>query len=297
MQAPRGAASRPPALSGESFTASDGTVLPLRHWNATHPRAVMVALHGMNDYSNAFAGAGPVWANAGITTYAYDQRGFGAGPHPGLWSGGDAMRADLCEFVGLLHDHYPGLPVFALGESMGGAVVLTALAAPEGCHPDLAGAVLVSPAVWSRADMPLLYRVSLFLGAHLLPSMTVTGRGLHIVPSDNLPMLRAMARDPLVQKETRIDAIYGLTNLMDEARAAPAHLVHPPPLLVLRGDKDPIIPKAPSEAMIAQLGARAKVIRYPKGYHMLERDLDGVAVDDDIAAFVRTAEPVTRVAR
>ena len=48
---------------------------------------------------------------------------------------------------------------------MGGAVLLSALAAPQ--PPAIDGAILVSPAVWSRADMPALYRVALFLVAHL----------------------------------------------------------------------------------------------------------------------------------
>src|SRR5262249_47536372 len=43
-------------------------------------RAVILALHGFNDYSHAFAMPGPLWAEQGIATYAYDQRGFGGTP-------------------------------------------------------------------------------------------------------------------------------------------------------------------------------------------------------------------------
>ena len=52
--------------------------------------------------------------------------------------------------------------------------------------------------------------------------MTLTGSGLHILPSDNIPMLREFSRDPLVIKETRVDTIKGLVLLMSEAlEAAP----------------------------------------------------------------------------
>src|SRR5262249_29603117 len=155
-------------------------------------------------------------------------------------------------------------PLFAIGESMGGAVVLTALTEPS--PPVLDGVVLVSPAVWSRADMPASYRVALFLAAHLVPGMIVSGSGLKIVPSDNVPMLRALSRAPLVIKETRIDAVFGLTNLMDEARQASAHLAAPPPILFLHGAKDPIIPPASAEAAIAALGPRATTRQYDQGY-------------------------------
>jgi alpha-beta hydrolase superfamily lysophospholipase len=292
MPAPSGDRSVMPALTGDVFTARDGTRLPLRHWDAAKPRAVIVALHGMSDYSNAFAMPARFWAKHGVTTLAFDQRGFGAGPDPGLWAGGARMRQDLFDAVEAAHRRYPGLPVFALGESMGGAVLLTALAAPERLR--IAGAVLVAPAVWSRADMPLLYRGALFLADHLLPGMILSNNAashvITIVPSDNVPMLRALARDPLFQKKTRSDALYGLVNLMDEARAAPARIENPPPILFLYGKHDQIIPAKSTEAVAAALGGRAVVHRYDRGYHMLLRDLEGPKVWRDILDWIDATE-------
>ena len=86
-----------------------------------------------------------------------------------------------------------------------------------------------------------------------------------------------------------IDAIWGLTDLMDAARLSPATMGATPPLLVLRGDKDAIIPAPPSDALIAELGARAAVKRYANGYHMLTRDLDGDRVARDIGDWVLAA--------
>jgi alpha-beta hydrolase superfamily lysophospholipase len=286
MAAPVRAAS----LEPDRFVTADGVGLPLRHWDsAGPPRAVILALHGMNDYSNAFDSAAAIWAANGIATYAYDQRGFGGAPDPGRWPGAAALRADFCTALTLLKARYPGVRLFALGESMGGAVILTALAqgcGPGGAKPELDGAVLSAPAVWARRTMPLSYRLALFAAAHVFPWMTATGQGLHILPSDNIPMLRALSADPLVIKATRFDAIAGLTNLMDEALDAPSSIENPPPLLILRGDKDPIIPAAPSDALIAALGDKAQVKRYPNGYHMLTRDLDGARVSADIAAWI-----------
>ena len=281
--APRGNAEVPPAIQNDVLVASDGTRLPLRHWDAQgKARAVIVALHGMNDYSNSFDGPGQSWAKQGFTTLAYDQRGFGRAPHPGLWAGSDAMRQDFRDAVAAARSRYPGVPLFALGESMGGAVVLTAMG------PDLKldGVILSAPAVWSRADMPASYRVALFLAAHLMPGLIVSGNGLKIVPSDNIAMLRGLSRDPLVIKQTRVDAVFGLTNLMDEARQAPDHLTATPPILFLYGRNDQIIPRAPTEAVAAALGPRATVKVYDKGYHMLLRDLDGAKVQQDVADWI-----------
>jgi acylglycerol lipase len=279
-----------PSVGDDVITARDGTRLPLRHWDAEggKPRAVIVALHGMSDYSNAFDMPGKVWARMGITTLAYDQRGFGKNENPGIWVGADAMRSDLNDAVAAARARYPRVPVFVLGESMGGAVVLSALGSSQ--SPAADGVILVAPAVWSRGDMPMLYRVALFLGAHVLPNMilpnSAAARVKKIVASDNIPMLIALGKDPLFQKETRTATLYGLVNLMDEARTAPERITTAPPILLLYGANDQIIPKEPTQAVIAALGDKAKVKRYEHGYHMLLRDLEGESVDRDIADWI-----------
>jgi alpha-beta hydrolase superfamily lysophospholipase len=177
---------------------------------------------------------------------------------------------------------------------MGGAVVLTALEQPL----DVAGAILVAPAVWSRADMPLTYRVALFLAARLMPGLVLSNSAAsHVVtiyPSDNIEMLRAMGRDPLVQHKTRADAVFGLTNLMDEARTAPSRLGATPPIFLAYGARDQVIPAAPTTAVIAALGAKAEVHHYDKGYHMLLRDLDRAQPQGDIASWIEKREPATK---
>jgi len=279
-----------PQIRADAIVARDGVRLPLRRWDAENgaPRAVIVALHGMSDYSNAFDMPGKVWAKLGITTLAYDQRGFGLSDRPGIGAGADAMRSDLNDAIAAARARYPGVPVFALGESMGGAVVLTALATEK--PPAADGIILVAPAVWSRGDMPLTYRAALFLAAHLVPGMILSNNAaksvVKIVPSDNVPMLIALGRDPLFQKKTRTDTLYGLVNLMDEARIAPDSIKTAPPILFLYGANDQVIPAKPTQAVIAALGGKADVKRYERGYHMLLRDLEGESVDKDAADWI-----------
>lgn len=284
VTAPLGLANDTPALDGDTFLTRDGLRLPLRHWDAEHPRVVIVALHGMSDYSNAFDMPAEWWASQGITTYAYDQRGFGKAPHIGIWPGGKALREDLSDCVEAVRERNPGIPVFTLGESMGGAVVLSALA--DARPPRVDGVILVAPAVWSRDDMPIPHRVMLWLTAHTMPGLKLSGKGLKIWPSDNIEMLRKLSRDPLFQKKTRADAVWGLVDLMDAAREAPDQLGATPPILYLYGAKDQIIPRPPTEAVAKELGNRAEVHEYPDGYHMLLRDLDGPDIWKDVVTWI-----------
>jgi len=281
-----------PAITASDFVADDGTALPLKSWLPDgKPRAVILALHGFNDYSNAFQDSGEEWAKHGIATFAYDQRGFGAAPDHGYWAGATRMVSDAVEAAAVLHHRYPGVPLYVLGESMGGAVAVVAETGTAGTPLLRAdGLILEGPAVWGRDTMTIPERVALWFGDHAVPGLKVSGRGLGIMPSDNIEMLRALGRDPLVIKETRIDAIKGLVDLMDEALAAAPKLRTP--MLFLYGDHDELIPKDSTRKFLAVLPSDEprRIAFYPKGYHMLLRDLEADVVRHDVEAWVANPE-------
>jgi alpha-beta hydrolase superfamily lysophospholipase len=135
--------------------------------------------------------------------------------------------------------------------------------------------------------MGLLPRLSLWAGVRLMPGVALAGRGLEIKPSDNIAMLRALARDPWVIHETRIDAIYGLVDLMD-ATVTSAPLLDVP-VLVSYGGKDEIVPPAAVRRFVEALPVEPRHLRrlawYDAGYHMLLRDLEGPLVAADVASW------------
>jgi alpha-beta hydrolase superfamily lysophospholipase len=265
----------------------DGAVLPLRVWRPDgEPRAVVLALHGFNDYSKAFEEPAKRLASHGIVTYAFDQRGFGETPHRGVWPGEMRMIEDLRIAAGLIREENPGRPFYLMGESMGGAVIMAACTADPPIAAD--GYVLAAPAVWGREAQGAVQSGALWFAAHTVPWLTMTGEGMNIQPSDNLQMLRDLWYDPLVIKETRMDALWGLTNMMDLAfAAAPATDRRS---LVLYGSREDVLPDSAVVAALRRLPPPAAggptVAIYPNGYHMLLRDLGADAVLDDIAAWI-----------
>ena len=285
---PPGPATQRPILAKDRIVASDGSVLPLRRWGpAEKPRAVLLALHGFNDYSNAFAKPGARLAKAGILTYAYDQRGFGASANKGAWSSLAGMTGDLRQAARLIRRRHPDTPFYILGDSMGGAVVMAAFG--ESAPPPAAdGYILASPAIWGRSVMPAWQRVALDFFAHTIPLFTITGQGFNRVPSDNIEMLRRLGRDPLVIKYTRVDAIYGLVELMEAALQATPRL--PPRTLILLGKKEDILPKEAMAAFKAGLPGCVRVARYAGGHHMLLRDLGAETVLADLAAWLEAPD-------
>lgn len=275
-------------MTHNAVYTADGADLPLRRFLPTEgdPKAVIIAVHGFNDYSAAFGDPGLFFRKRGIALYAYDQRGFGDAPLRGRWAGQDRMIADLQTVVALVRDAHPAKPLFVMGESMGGA--LTMVAASGARRLDVDGIILVAPAVRGRATLTWLQRAVLDTVSTLLPWFSVTAEGLRIVPSDNYRMLVQLSHDPLIIKRTRADAVRGLVDLMDSASRAADRLAVP--ALILAGERDEVITPAPTCRMLTRLPAKPpapwRFVLYPRGYHMLLRDRDADLVMTDIVRWI-----------
>jgi len=289
-----------PELKEASFISFDGSELPLQTWlpqdSINGAKYLIIALHGFNDYSNFIREPARYFTKHQVAVYAYDQRGFGKAPIRGLWSSTDAMAEDLKSLVQLLARKHPGLPIYLLGHSMGGAVIIQAMAGEN--QPAVSGVILAAPAVWARSAMPFYQYASLWLVAHTIPWYTVTGEILERTACSNKEALKELSRDPLVIKETRFDTIYGLQNLMDAAYGAADRYTLK--TLVLYGQHDEIIPKEPIlkafQRFPAASGAQKQLILYEDGYHMLLRDLQAENVLRDIVAWINNSTPASEAA-
>lgn len=284
--APAGPWEMLPAMGQHAFLMPDGVRLPYRAWLPSgRPRAVMLALHGFNDSQDAFALSAPLFAVAGIAVYAPDQRGFGATPERGFWPGSNALVDDARTMAELLHRMYPGVPLYLLGESMGGAVLILLATSPD--PPPATGYILAAPAVWGRAEMNVFYRVALWFAWETVPGLRVSGAGL-VKASSNRAALEVLGSDPLTLRETRVDVIHGLVDLMSRALAAASHFDEP--ALVLYGKHDELVPKTAMAAMWRAVpkGAPVRFAYYAEGYHLLLRDLDRGLPIGDIIAWIRS---------
>ena len=277
----------------DALVSFDGQRLPMTVWpadggepDAREPWAVVIALHGMNDYAEAFALAGPFWAAHGVTTYAYDQRGFGRGAGRGVWGGEGLMDEDLRTACALARARHPKAVIAVAGESMGGAVAITAFASLR--PPDADRLVLLSPAVWGWRDQSLPENVALWLTAHVAPESRIEPPSWlvrKIRATDNIEVLRKMSRDPNMIFDTRVDAIYGLVGLMQDAQDR-IGLVKTP-MLYQYGAHDQIIPASAAHHAVRKLPPSGRSAFYPDDWHLLNRDLGRERVLGDALAFLR----------
>ena len=278
-----------PHLEDRAFVSFDGARLGLTRWDAdgdAAPWAVIIGVHGMNDYAAAFHLAAPWWAARGVTTLAFDQRGFGRSPERGVWAP-DALRIDdLRTLVDLARARYPRATIAVVGESLGGAVAIEAFASDR--PPAADRLVLAAPAVWGWKSQALTNRVALWLAARAAPGQVFTPpRWLtaHISPTDNQDELRVMGRDPLMERGARSDALLGLVDIMQAAQDQTGRLRGP--ALYLYGAHDQIIPKAATARALTHLPPGMRTAYYADGWHLLLRDRQARAVWGDILAYLK----------
>ena len=183
----------------------------------------------------------------------------------------------------LLRQRHPKTRLVLMGESMGAAILMALATGPD--PPAVEGYVLIAPAVWGRGEMSVLMRTSLWLADHVAPGLTLTGGGfVKVTATDNRAALVRLSTDPLTIHATRVDAIKGLVDLMDEARAA-APRFHAPALF-LYGGHDELVPPRATAATWEALPPATRRAFYPGSYHLMLRDKGRALPIADILAWI-----------
>ncbi len=233
-------------------------------------RAVVISLHGLGDHSGLYPMVGEALRPRGIAVLAPDLRGNGRSPgQRGHIDGWTDLREDTGCLVRRTRAEYPKIPLFLLGNSLGGLVVLDyALHHPEGIR----GVVAVAPP----------------LGALGIPAaLLALGRVLSRVwPRFSLETgmdLRGLSRDPAVVEGVLADPLFhrrGTARLSTEvvriiARVQQNAQDFPVPLLVVHGGGDRMVPPEGSRRFVAAARQADKtLLEIPGAYHALLADLD-----------------------
>jgi alpha-beta hydrolase superfamily lysophospholipase len=246
------------------------------------PRAVLVNLHGLGDHSSLYPSIAGYFPARGIAVYAYDMRGNGRSPgqraYVGHW---EEYRGDLHAFVAKVRALEGMLPIFLLGNSLGGLVVLEyALHNPD----HLAGVIAAAPAL-GKVGVP----------SYLMALGRVMSR---IWPRFSLEVgmdLSGLARDPAVVHTVLADPLFhrrGTARLSTEVTAA-IERVHARagelsvPLLILHGSADRMVPPDGSREFFSKVRAADRELReYPGAYHGLFADVDHQEVLGDLERWI-----------
>ena len=270
----------------EWFEGAGGVRLYCRRWEpaGAHAggRAAVIAVHGLGDHSGLYPMIAETLVPRGIAVRAPDLRGNGRSPgqrgHIGAWA---ELREDLRRLVLRTRAESPGRPLFLLGSSLGGLVVLDyAMHHPDG----LRGVIALATPLGALGVPPALLALGRVL-SRVWPRFSLeTGMDLG-----------GLARDPAVAATVLGDPLFhrrGTARLSTEVTATIARVQagaagFPLPLLVLHGAADRMVPPEGSRRFVAGVGrADARLIEYEGGYHALLADVDGGRVLADVAGWI-----------
>ena len=274
----------PPFERDEGWTRSaDGTALFWRSWRAPSPRAAVAIVHGLGEHSGRYDHVGSFLAGRGYDCWAGDCRGHGLSPGPRVHVDDFGRYVeDAGAFVQLAAAS--GRPVFLVGHSQGGLVVLLrALRHPDGLRgvvassPYLAVHPSAAPSGLKLATASVLLRAA---PGFILASGLDTG-----VLSHDPAVEEAYLADPLVSKKVS-------PAWFRAARAAQAELVEGAPrfgvpALVMAAGEDRLVDPAAIRAW-AHAGHASPVafIEWPGLFHEMFNEIGKEKILDRVAAWL-----------
>jgi acylglycerol lipase len=266
------------------FSGVNGLPLYYQFWRPADrsPRAVLVNLHGLGDHSGLYPNLSDYFPGRGIALYAYDLRGNGRSPGQRAYlRGWHEYSGDLRAFLDRVREWEGERPLFLLGNSLGGLIVLDhALSQPAG----LAGVIAAAPPLGKLGVPPLLMALGRVM-SRVLPRFSLE------VGMD----LTGLARDPAVVESVLADPFFhrrGTARLSTEVTATIARVQERAaklavPLLMLHGSDDRMVPPEGSRTFFAKVSYPDREFReYPGAYHGLFADLNHAEVLDDLGRWI-----------
>ena len=252
----------------QDWTASaDGNRLFWRrHLPEGDARAVLLIVHGLAEHTGRYLHVLDHFANAGYDCWAHDYRGHGQSPGPRVHVRHfDEFLTDLAAARRLVGEAQPELPLFLVGHSQGGLIVLReALTNPQG----LEGVVVSSPFLGMHPDAapPAALHLVANIVSTFAPKLMFSKVAEPSVLSRDPKVPEAYVADPLVS--TTVSARW-FTSVMtahaDTHQRAPTLSV---PALVMQSGDDRLTDPAATRSWVSNAPARlVEYVEWEGLYH------------------------------
>ncbi|MFX1758668.1 MULTISPECIES: alpha/beta hydrolase [Rhodococcus] len=267
-----------------SFTGGGAIPIVYDVWSPEAPTGVLILSHGLGEHARRYDHVVERLTDLGLVVYSPDHRGHGR-------SGGKRVHAremrefteDLDTLIDLaLHEH-PGLPVFMLGHSMGGAIAL----AYALDHQDRLTALLLSgPAVIVTSGTPKpVVEIGKLIG-RFLPGVPVQKLDSTAVSRDPA-VVAAYDADPLVHHglvPAGLARVLVLNEQSLEQRLPSLTL----PLLVMHGTEDTLADPAGAQLIADRAGSEDLTLKLYDGlFHEIFNEPEKDRVLDDLTAWLK----------
>jgi alpha-beta hydrolase superfamily lysophospholipase len=230
-------------------------------------QAVIVCVHGLGLHNGTYEAFGKRMAQLGYATYAIDVRGFGA------WmenKGKEKVDFDLClndvrTTLKVVRRAHPGVPVFLLGESMGGAIALRVTS----MYPDLVDGLISSVPAGDRFKQA---KTSLKVALNLLknPNKEINiGEGVVSQATQKEELRKSWLEDPLARVKLSAKELLQFQNFMNGNHDCAKNIVKTG-VLIVQGCQDKLVRPEGTVELFNHLGtADRQIVLIPKAEHLI----------------------------
>jgi alpha-beta hydrolase superfamily lysophospholipase len=274
------------------FATHGGLELYYQSWVAHDrpTRGTVVIAHGIGEHSSAYRTVVERLVPAGFALYGFDLRGHGRSPGQRAYiNSWDDYRQDLRAFMRFVQSQQPSQPLFLLGHSMGGIIVLDyALRYPEG----LRGVIAIGPAIGQIVISPVLMAIARLI-SRVRPTFSMKS-GLDVT---------AISRDPQVIATYKADPLVhdvGTARLASESEKTVAWIQEHAadlrvPILVQHGEADHIALPDGSRRFVSNVSEPDKELHeYSGAFHQVHNDIGhDVAIADLLAWLEQHLSPAS----
>jgi alpha-beta hydrolase superfamily lysophospholipase len=266
-----------------TFEGCGNTELYYQAWRPqARPRAVLAIVHGFGEYSERYGNVVDWFVPRGYAVHAFDMRGHGRSP--GVRGHVDSFadyRADVRAFLDHVQGQEPGCPLFLLGHSQGGLIVLNfVLHDPSG----LRGVVASAPVLGRLPLSPFLILLARAL-SRIWPRLNLeTGLEVQALSRDPA-VIEAYVSDPLVHNKGTPRTATEMMAAVDWTQAHAADLDLP--CLIVHGTADRLCLPETSRVFFEKATCADKErLEYEGYYHELFNEPDRDRVLADVLAWL-----------
>lgn len=267
-----------------TFEGMDRLKLFYQFWKADDvSKAILAIVHGIGEHSSRYMNIVNHMVPLGITVYGFDHRGHGRSPGKrGNILKWQEFREDVKCFLQLIKNQETESPIFLMGHSLGGLIVLNyALHYTQ----EVKALIVSGPALAQPSISPILLFLSRVL-SKIWPSFTVdTNLDVNALSRDP-EVVKAYQEDHLVHSKAcaRLGTEFTAAMKWTLSHAAEFSL----PLMIVHGGSDQIVPPDGSRKFFEQMAIDDKEIHiYRDGFHEPHNDIDKINVLRDIQHWIQ----------
>ncbi|ELK13090.1 Monoglyceride lipase [Pteropus alecto] len=215
---------------------ADGQYLFCKYWKpAGTPKALVFVSHGAGEHCGRYDELAQMLVGLELLVFAHDHVGHGQSEGERMVvSDFHVFIRDVLQHVDFVQKDYPGVPVFLLGHSMGGAIAILTAAERPG---HFSGMVLISPLVLASPESATTFKVLAAKVLNLvLPNMSLGPIDASVL-SRNKTEVDLYNTDPLICR-AGLKVCFGIQLLNAVSRVERALPKLTLPFLLLQGSAD-----------------------------------------------------------